>query len=335
MPILHPYVISSTERLQSYTCGSVWRTCTCTPTDQAQRLQRLRDQAIARDAAERTEAEEQAAAILAVEEAERREAEEVARQEWLRVEAEAERVAREAQCAIREAEMWQRREEERLTAITLRFGELRTMLEQLHITQQKSLTKRHDLQVRMIEENLTASQFTFDAKWKFEATRITQANNDIIEALAIDCQTALEELSAPHEQEDDDRDLRPCLQEQCTIDTRKTAIAGKDDQAWFAERQEPHSQLTLVMNHTRRRPAMERGELQAALMMSRQRERLGEAASAELVARKVFAQRMWFDWLVCQRRRMLEEDERRLIKGGLWVEGYGYSAPGAGMVELS
>ncbi len=334
MPTFYIYRISRTDRMHSYTCGAIWNTCHCTADDQAQRLQRLRDQAIAQDTAARAEAEELAAAILAVEEAERREAEGLARQEWLWAEAEAEYVAREAERVAKEAEVSQRREEERLTAIRLSFGEMHAILEELHISQQKSLVKRHNLESKKVKEKMTASQFAYDIKRTLETTRIKQANDDIIEAVAIDYQTALDELSARHEREHNHLDPHLDLQKSSYLDTRQTAIAEEVQGAQLAERQDLNNQLTIVMDQTRRRAAMNASELQAALVLSRRREQLVEITGAEIVARKVFAERMWFDWVVCRRRRILEEDEWDLIRSGLRAETYGYAAAEARMLEL-
>jgi hypothetical protein len=171
-------MISRSDELYSYTCGAIWRTCNCTEVDEERRRQRTREQRHAQDTAARTEAADIAAAIRAVEEQERREAEEAERLERLRQEAAA-RLAREA-------EVVRQREEERLTAINHKFVDLQGVLENLHYTQQKSMGKRHEAEMKRIKENMVSSQLAFDAKWALERAWMKRTNHDVIERLSVE-----------------------------------------------------------------------------------------------------------------------------------------------------
>ncbi len=302
-------MISRSDELYSYTCGAIWRTCNCTEVDEERRRQRTREQRHAQDTAARTEAADIAAAIRAVEEQERREAEEAERLERLRQEAEAARLAREA-------EVVRQREEERLTAINHKFVDLQGVLENLHYTQQKSMGKRHEAEMKRIKENMVSSQLAFDAKWALERAWMKRTNHDVIERLSVEHQTAIKEMDTRHEEEEDDifLALRVHLRNKSNRSAREKAMVEKMKNSQLAERQSLLTRQTATMEKILRREKLKIAELEAVLLQERETEKDRDIKIAELVVRQVFADRMWFDTLVDERRSMLDEDERRLVR---------------------
>jgi hypothetical protein len=81
----------------------------------------------------------------------------------------------------------------------------------------------------------------------------------------------------------------------------------------LAERQSLLTRQTATMVNILRREKLKIAELEAVLLQERD-ERDRDIKIAELVVRQVFADRMWFDTLVDERRSMLDEDERRLVR---------------------
>lgn len=309
--------MSGIETLNSYTCGAIWKTCHCTEIDQAQRRERIREQTRAGDEVTRAEEAEVAAAIRAVEEAERREAEEAERQERVRQEAETQRLAEQAEAARLE-------EEERVTAINRRFVDLQAILEALHCSQQKSLCRRHETEMKKAKENMTASQLAFDARWALEKSSMNKTNQESMQQLNVEHQTALQEMDTRHEEEEDELflALQIHLRNKSNRDVRQAAMIEKIKRAQLEEREDFEGRLRLAMEETRNRQARETQDLEAFLLQERDFTVEIELKNAESVARTVFADRMWFDRLIDERRRMLEADERRLLQTGGNIDTY-------------
>lgn len=312
-----PPFIPRTETVYSYTCGAIWKTCDCTEIDQAQRRQHIRERTQAQDEASRAEAAEIAAAIRAVEEAERREAEEAERQERARQEAETQRLAEEAEAA-------RLQEEERVTAINQRFVDLQAILEELHCSQQKSLRRRHETEMKNAKENMAFSQLAFDTKWALETGSMHKRNQDSLQQLNAEHQTALQDLDTRHEKEEDELflALQVYLRNKSNRDARQTAMIEKLKQAQLEERADFKDRLCLATAETRKRQAKEIGDLETSLLRQRDSTLEVELKHAETIARKVFADRMWFDSVVDERRSMLEADERRLMQTGANIDTY-------------
>lgn len=305
------------ERPYSYTCGAIWQTCACTEIDQAQRRQRIRQQTNAQDAAARAEEVAIAAAIRAVEEAERREAEEAERQERLRQEAETQRLAEEAEAA-------RLRDAIRVADINKRFVDLQSTLEELHCLQQKSLRRRHDIEMKKIKEDITLSQLAFDAKRAFERAMMKKTNQSSMQQLNAEHQTILHGMVTRHEEEEDELflALQVHLRKKSNRDARQTAMIEKTKKAQLEERQEFEDRLSNAVEQMRRRQIKETEDLEVTLLRERDSTVDIELKNAETVARKVFADRMWFDMLVDERRSMLEVDERGLVEGGVSIDSY-------------
>ncbi len=310
-------LIPRTETVYSYTCGAIWKTCNCTETDQAHRRQRIREQTAARDGAARAEEAETAAAIRAVEEAERREAEEAERQERVRQEAETQRLAEEAEAA-------RLREEERMTAIKHRFVDLQAILEELHGSQQKSLRRRHETELKKARENMISDQLAFDAKRALEEALMNKRIQDSMQQLNAEHQTTLRDMGTRHEEEEDELflALQVHLRNKSNRDARQTAMIEKIKQAQLEEREDLKSRLRLAMEETGRSQAKEIEDLRISVLQERDSMAEVDLKNTETVARKVFTDRMWFDSIVDERRSMLEADERRLMQTGANIDTY-------------
>lgn len=258
-----------------------------------------------------------AAAIRAVEEAERREAEEAERQERLRQEAETQRLAEEAEAA-------RRRDAIRVADINKRFVDLQATLEELHCLQQKSLRRRHDTEMKKVKEDMTSSQLAFDAKWALERAMMKKTNQSSMQQLNSEHQTALQEMATRHEEEEDELflALQVHLRNKSNRDARQTAMVEKTKKAQLEERQEFEDRLSNAVEQMRRRHSKEIEDLEVTLLRERDSTVDLELKAAETVARKVFADRMWFDMLVDERRIMLEVDERGLVEGGVSIDTY-------------
>lgn len=131
-----------------YICGLKWRTCACTDaqlTTIQQRAETRRADEAVRNARATVEAEEERAAIRAVEEFMRAEEERMAR------ELEAQRRREEAE-RQREEEERRRREEARIAAVSQRFRQLATELESLHDIQRVLMAERYEFEAEVLQK---------------------------------------------------------------------------------------------------------------------------------------------------------------------------------------
>jgi hypothetical protein len=131
-----------------YICGLKWRTCACTDAQLAtiqQRAETRRADENVRNARAAAEAEEERAAIRAVEEFMRAEEERVMR------EIETHRLREEAQ-RRREEEARRRREEARIAAVNRRFRGLNAELEPLHDFQHVLMAERYEFETEVLKK---------------------------------------------------------------------------------------------------------------------------------------------------------------------------------------
>ena len=257
-----------------------------------------------------------------MEEAERRETEEAERQERLRREAEAERIAHEAEAA-------RRLKEERIEAVNHRFVDLRGTLEELHCSQQKSLRRRHDIEMKRVKEDMISSQLAFDDKWALERAWMKKTNQDMIDQLSTEQEAAKRAMEIAHEKEEDEifLDLRLHLRNKSNREARQNTIAERIRKAQTEQLQRLENQQAAAREQMFRHEALETEKLEVRLLRERESEKNVEVKNAETIARKVFADRMWFDTLVDERRGMLDLDETRLLQMGANIDTYSGASP--------
>lgn len=297
----------------------------CTEVDEARRRQRIRERAHAESEAARADEVELAAALRAIEEAERREAEEAERQEALRQRAETDRLERETEEA-------RRREEQRTAAIQGRFAEMHTVLEGLHKTQHKLLDKRHEAEVRKVKDDVVSSQLARDAKWALERALAKRRYSDIREELKSERDAAVKAMETRHEEEEDDIFLafQLHLRNKANREARQIAMVEKIKQTQLNDRNELEARYKAAMVRVQRQESAELPFVEERLMRERETERERETANARRVARKVFADWMWFDRLVNERGSMLDEHERQTVRAGQDIDSYSVRAPEEG-----
>ena len=131
-----------------YICGLKWRTCACTDAQLAtiqQRAETRRQDENARNARAQAEAEEERAAIRAVEEFIRAEEERQAREL-------AAQLRREEEARRRAEEERRRREEARIAAVSGRFRGLNAELEALHDAQRVLMAERYEFETEVLKK---------------------------------------------------------------------------------------------------------------------------------------------------------------------------------------
>ena len=283
----------------------------------------------ARRAIVNAEEEELRAALEAVANAERREQEEREREERRlqreTQEAERARIAEEEARVAAEMEQLQRMEAARVERISGYYESLRSTIKDLHRLQRKKITERHKMEVEKsiqdLEENtakkeeleIAEAESHLERHDRVERARESHAQavvqtfarhrtdqNRLFDSISREEEVAqsrggaalnvtakatrVEELMALQEHE------RAVLREQQQRELRKLQIRAS--QMYFQSQE--HAERTLVLQE--------------------EKQRLTEEARG--ITQQADADMKWFDLIVVERQKMLNEDERRLVHSG-------------------
>ena len=178
--------------------------------------------------------------------------------------------------------------------------------------------------MKKARENIISGQLAFDAKWVLEKASMKKTNEDSMQQLNAEHQTALQDMETRHEQEEDELFLaiQVHLRNKSNRDVRQAAMIAKIKEAQLEERQEFESRLCVAIEQMQRLQTKETEDLEVTLLHERDSTMDHELKNAETIARQVFADRMWFDTLVDERRNMLETDERGLVQAGVPIDTY-------------
>ncbi|KAL8939781.1 MAG: hypothetical protein Q9216_003168 [Gyalolechia sp. 2 TL-2023] len=300
-----------------YTCGARWRTCTCTEQDQARRAQQIRENLAKVESETRVEEEEIRAAIAAVEELENQAAEERREQEWREEE---ERTEEARQIALHEFE--------RVEKINQEFDRLRGILNHVHSQQSSILTQRHTKQMREVETKKSELEATIAASMDVESERARIVSQTESEMQDLRKKHATEFMQARfrHRKDEDECLLAFSVEKHPAPDPATVLETLLSAQG--LERSTLHDVQAREVEECK-----SWGEMQLRLFEERVKrqgeewERVYEQWRGVLAEEvKVLKRRQWADWkwmelMEGERRRMLEEDERRVILSGGEVMG--------------
>lgn len=309
-----PLVFTSPLTFPSYTCGARWRTCNCTEEDQSRRRNALLATRQVQTAEARAEEAAVREAIAQVEAAERREAEENERRLRARaaeVEAEQARLAR----------LMEELESKRREGITAYYQNLRNALRELHTSHRKALAKRFESdrhRIARVKEAWTVSQNAqaqaVEDEW--EKANVQSQKNIVMEGLRLKQTSEVFKAVARHKADEEILSAR--------LNERFENVIPKLDcmaRLWEVQRNE---RATLRMHQAQElqkwqdRFATEIAAVEKRL--KRQQEKTEVQFQAEVdeaeFARRVFADRKWYEVLTEEQQGMLDADERRLLISG-------------------
>lgn len=291
-----------------YICTKKWKTCACTDADLAvihQRAANIRQETAQRTAREIAEAEEIRLAIALVEEFER---------------AETARLALEAEVeARRQEEARQKREEERILAVSRLFSQLYVELETLHAIQRVRIAERHDAEGQSL---MIGRQATLDTLSLQQTKRLR--------ALEMASEKEISDMEAKFNQEYQLRLTEERRIEDEYVAQLFTYWTGKQDaeyrireardelrreqdnqyQTWNARRR---AELQLLVDREHRRMKSLRAKYARA---TREVEANVEADKLEW-NRKKWAEDQWAEEVVAMRLIMLQEKEQEEYTRGV------------------
>ena len=252
------------------------------------------------------------AAIAAVEAAERQEAEENARRLRARV---AEAEAQQARLARLVEEM----ESKRRDGITAHYEYLRNALRDLHTSHQKALTKRFESDKHRItraKEAWTFGQQSQAAEVEWERTNVQSKKDIVMEELRQKQAKEISEIVARHKVDEDAFCAR--LNEEL-----ENAIPKLDsmERLWEVQRNE---RAALRMHQTQElQKWQDRFTTEIIIVEERlkhQQEKIEKQFHAQVdeedLARRIFADRKWYEVLTEEQQGMLDADERHHLESG-------------------
>ena len=306
-----------------YTCGSRWKTCKCTETDQVRRDEELRARRRVHDAEARRE-EELARAIAEVEAAERREAQdrraaEQRKEEERRREIEELRRLEELRVAEEEQRRRDREEAERKTiesSIEERASSLSKMLTELVLIQQAALISRHESMEQNIktssEERQTWRRKDYESKKQKLATNV-QKRSEILKQKHATENCA---LTTRHEEEEDDifMQIQMHLRGKPNRETREKALLESLSQSHRNELAHLHARQTEEEAAFEDAARMEAGGLEHSHQAQVEKEKRITDSKFFDLTRQITAERHWFEAVTSRRRSLLEELRGDLLK---------------------
>lgn len=305
-------VIISPLSITSYTCGARWRTCRCTEEDQTTRRNALRTTRQVQTAEARAEEAEVRAAIAAVEAAERQEAEENERRLQARL---AEMEAEQARLARLAEEI----ESKRRDGITTHYQNLRNALRELHNSHRKALAKRFEserVRLARAKEAWTQDQESQAAEIEWEKANVQKKTDIVMEELEQKQAQEVSEIAARHQVDKDRFSAR--LTEELKDATPKLDSMEKLWEVQRNEREMLRMHQAQELQKWQDRLATEIIAVEERLRQRHEKsEKLYHAeVDEEDLAKRVFADRKWYEVLTEEQRGMLDADERHNLESG-------------------
>lgn len=307
-----PLVFTSLLSITSYTCGARWRTCSCTEEDQSRRRNALRATRQVQTAEARAEEAAVREAIAQVEAAERREAEENERRLRARVaEVEAEQA--------RLARLMEELESKRRDGITAHYQNLRNALRELHTSHWKALGKRFESdrhRIARVKEAWSVNQKAQAVENEWEKANVQSKKDIVMEDVRQKQTNETFETVARHKMDEEIFCAR--LNERMEHPIPKLDLM---ERLWQVQRNE---RATLRMYQTQELQTwQDRFATEAGAVEKRLRQQLGKLemqyhadVDEEKFARRIFADRKWYEVLTEEQQGMLDADERRHLTSG-------------------
>ena len=306
--------------MSSYTCGSRWRTCTCTEADQTRRETEIAERLARFNAELRAEEAEVRAAILAVELAERQVA----------AEREAEEARNAAQRLREEQEEMARLEYARVEGINAYFDVLRSRLDQVLSTQRQAIEARHSTELPRLEamaDQIAKHNIALDRSRQITKERMSILTHHYVflDTLRTRHRAELASTSLRHDQTQDAVFLQPLPSP--SLEPQRgnltSSILSSLTQLQQLELSTLQAMHEREISKWRKRHVIELQDFDDIMREELARFRKMHSLRLEEVGklvqvgkRAVRADWKWADTLVRVRRGMVDEDEERMIVSG-------------------
>ncbi|EEP77778.1 predicted protein [Uncinocarpus reesii 1704] len=303
-----------------YTCGAVWRTCSCTEEDQRRREEHLLARRLETFDHAQREAQELADAIAEIERLEQLETEERIRREEREAEErarqEAERARAEEARRRREEEEAREREAQRLMAIAELIRNLRLTLDRINESQQKMLNMRHETDALLLHSKIQDEKKQFDEKRQRLELALQSNVKKRTDALSATHETEIAEMTSKHEDEEDETfiSISRHLKNRPNREERERSIMDKLKAAQdreLASLQKTHKEAMEELEHT---ASIEASSLEAGLAKESQLA-CPSVANRQILAQDITIDRHWFQAVTKKRADLLELHRQRLVRG--------------------